>query len=225
MHGEPLEEIRKIRIQDNREPLVKIAGVFNHVSLKPYHHGQKAKEVKSFYVRQTVGLMLKKAEELLPENVHILLIDGWRSREAQKKLYSQVYNRLKGENPAWRESILRRVVNEFVFPPDAGVVPYHATGGSVDVTLCWPNGRRLAMWSHKMRPEKQTRLNTPGLPRNVQKNRLILKTVMEQVGFTNYPSEWWHWSYGCSGWAVRTGRQVAIYGEIKPEDSGKIRMG
>ncbi|HUQ48330.1 MAG TPA: M15 family metallopeptidase [Gemmatimonadaceae bacterium] len=29
----------------------------------------------------------------------------------------------------------------------------------------------------------------------ILKNRLLLKTVMERQGFTNYESEWWHFSY------------------------------
>jgi zinc D-Ala-D-Ala dipeptidase len=30
----------------------------------------------------------------------------------------------------------------------------------------------------------------------------------------NYPTEWWHWSYGDSYWALTTGAPAAIYGPI-----------
>jgi D-alanyl-D-alanine dipeptidase len=36
------------------------------------------------------------------------------------------------------------------------------------------------------------------------------------AGITNYPSEYWHWSYGDQGWAYRGGEPNALYGAITP---------
>ncbi|GAB3977862.1 hypothetical protein GCM10029978_068930 [Actinoallomurus acanthiterrae] len=45
-------------------------------------------------------------------------------------------------------------------------------------------------------------------------NRDLLADVMTAVGFVNYPTEWWHWSFGDRYWAVATGGKSAIYGPI-----------
>ena len=48
------------------------------------------------------------------------------------------------------------------------------------------------------------------------KNRQLLVDVMTSVGFSNYPGEWWHYSYGESAWALRTGAPFAVYGAAPP---------
>ncbi|WP_406807061.1 hypothetical protein [Burkholderia semiarida] len=37
---------------------------------------------------------------------------------------------------------------------------------------------------------------------------------MTDAGFTNYPSEWWHWSVGDRYWAVIQNESHAIYGPV-----------
>ncbi|MDT7587682.1 MAG: zinc D-Ala-D-Ala dipeptidase, partial [Pseudonocardiales bacterium] len=36
--------------------------------------------------------------------------------------------------------------------------------------------------------------------------------ALHSVGFVNYPTEWWHWSYGDRYWAIKTTAAAAIYG-------------
>jgi D-alanyl-D-alanine dipeptidase len=43
-------------------------------------------------------------------------------------------------------------------------------------------------------------------------NRNTLIAAMTATGFVNYPSEWWHWSYGDRYWAFVTGPNHARYG-------------
>ncbi len=33
-----------------------------------------------------------------------------------------------------------------------------------------------------------------------QKNRKLLIECMQKIGFENYSTEWWHWSYGDCYW-------------------------
>jgi len=42
-------------------------------------------------------------------------------------------------------------------------------------------------------------------------NRKILENAMISVGFINYPTEWWHWSYGDKYWAFMTRETSAIF--------------
>jgi D-alanyl-D-alanine dipeptidase len=56
----------------------------------------------------------------------------------------------------------------------------------------------------------------PLLSDAVRRNRDIMAQALLDVGITNYPSEYWHWSYGDQGWAYRGGHPHAIYGPITP---------
>jgi D-alanyl-D-alanine dipeptidase len=38
---------------------------------------------------------------------------------------------------------------------------------------------------------------------------------MSRAGFTNYPKEYWHWSYGDVMWAELNNKNTAIYGVIE----------
>ena len=37
---------------------------------------------------------------------------------------------------------------------------------------------------------------------------------MTGAGFVNYPTEWWHWSYGDRYWALQSGQRVARYATV-----------
>ncbi|SED95789.1 D-ala-D-ala dipeptidase [Streptomyces sp. TLI_105] len=42
--------------------------------------------------------------------------------------------------------------------------------------------------------------------------------MLTSTGLVNYPTEWWHWSYGDRYWAPATGAATAPYGpkELAP---------
>ena len=52
------------------------------------------------------------------------------------------------------------------------------------------------------------------------KNRMLLKNVLENAGFKNYPQEWWHYSYGDKMWAAYSFKKKAFYGFIEPSSIG-----
>ncbi|MEV1002288.1 M15 family metallopeptidase [Nonomuraea sp. NPDC050202] len=54
----------------------------------------------------------------------------------------------------------------------------------------------------------------PALPSRPRANRRLLAQAMSAAGFTNYPTEWWHWSYGDRYWALTTGAPAAVYGPL-----------
>ncbi|MDP4504885.1 M15 family metallopeptidase [Nonomuraea turcica] len=43
-------------------------------------------------------------------------------------------------------------------------------------------------------------------------NRCILGNALASAGFVNYPTEWWHWSFGERYWAYITQARYARYG-------------
>ena len=42
----------------------------------------------------------------------------------------------------------------------------------------------------------------------------LLADALGGAGFVNYPTEWWHWSFGDRYWAYLTGRHAARYGAV-----------
>jgi D-alanyl-D-alanine dipeptidase len=59
-------------------------------------------------------------------------------------------------------------------------------------------------------------LDAPGLSDQARRHREILANALGKGGLTNYPSEYWHWTYGDQGWAYRGGHPFALYGGIEP---------
>ena len=51
-----------------------------------------------------------------------------------------------------------------------------------------------------------------GIPGEATRNRGLLIGAMAAAGFVNYPTEWWHWSYGDRYRAYAFGKPAAIYG-------------
>jgi len=114
------------------------------------------------------------------------------------------------------------MTDRYVFNPfrDSARVPAHNSGGAVDLTLI-EDGRFLDMGGEldEMPILAQTsffdRSFDPELGisairwAQVQKNRILLLSVMEKVGFTNYEEEWWHFDYGSVFWKEKTGSGFA----------------
>jgi hypothetical protein len=53
-------------------------------------------------------------------------------------------------------------------------------------------------------------------------NRDLLGRALASAGFVNYPTEWWHWSYGDRYWALATGASAACYGPVDRPGSGRL---
>jgi hypothetical protein len=56
--------------------------------------------------------------------------------------------------------------------------------------------------------------DAPLAGRHARANRELLAQVLRGAGLVNYPTEWWHWSYGDRYWALMTGATAAVYGPV-----------
>lgn len=54
-----------------------------------------------------------------------------------------------------------------------------------------------------------------GIGADARAHRGLLARVLGGAGLVNYPTEWWHWSYGDRYWALVTGAPAALYGPIE----------
>lgn len=170
-------------------------------------------------VRASVAKMLDDATRRLPDGYRLAIVEGWRPQHIQKRMHAGIKARLAARNPEWSPSKLTRVANQFTAPLSRKVPPPHSTGGAVDVVLIRPDGSYHDHTTPYNRYDENCYFSEcPGLSETAQTTRRILKEALLPTGLTNYPSEYWHWSYGDQGWAYRGGHDFALYGPIEPEN-------
>jgi len=212
-YGEPIEELNKVRIEDNGEPLVEILKACPEIRFAADHPKFPGRE-RTCWARTTVAEMLCKAQSYLPDGLHLEIQDAYRSMDSQRALFLLLCEEFKMKHPEWTEAELLERTNDFVHSPDLKAPPPHTTGGAADVTLVDDSGKKIDMTSPFPWDEQSAPTNFPGISKEARANRRILISAMSKAGFTNYLGEWWHWSYGDSAWAVRIGRDTAIYGQV-----------
>jgi len=213
---EPVSEMRRVPTRDNGEPLVSLDEAGPSLYWVPRH---PVFDYTRFQLaRQSVVRMLADAASRLPAGVRLGVVEGWRPPEIQRRMHEETRRRLRSEHSEWSAGYLSRVANRFSAPMDRRAPPPHTTGGAVDVHLCDANGEPLDFASpYTLLDPRQAPAQARGLSPEAERNRALLREAMLAAGFTNYPSEWWHWSYGDQGWAYRGGHPCAFYAAIEPE--------
>lgn len=213
--GEPVEELIKIPIRDNGEPLVDIFEVCP--DLRWAHQSPRWDFPRYGLARVSVADMLSAAQSYLPVGMHLQIVGAFRPFEIQKKMYERAGQELCEQHPDWSEEFLISYLNVFSAPPIWDTPPPHTTGGAVDMSIITDDGERLDMVSPFEMGWVSAPTHIEGLSDTARRNRDLLIDVLTRAGMTNFPGEWWHWSYGEPGWALRGGHPVALYGAV-PED-------
>ncbi|WP_274916859.1 M15 family metallopeptidase [Streptomyces sp. WZ-12] len=199
-----------IPVFDCGEPLVEIATV-PAVTLDPRERDEAGECGR---VRAGVLDRLRSASEKLPAGIRFLVIEGHRSLAEQGRRFALYEERLRLSGIT-DSAERRRRASAFVSPVE--VAP-HCAGSAIDLTLIDADGVELDMGGpvngHRTGDERTCPLDAPGLSQAARDNRSLLAQCLREEGFVNYPSEWWHWSYGDRYWALMTGARAAIYGPI-----------
>jgi len=214
-YGEPVSELVKIPIEDNGEPLVDIFKVCPQL-----HWMEKSPRFdfpRSGLAREGVALMLRNAQSLLPHRLRLTIVGAFRPFEIQKKMYETAGAELREQHPDWDDELLTEYLNVFSAPPIWETPPPHTTGGAVDLGLIDEAGERLDFVSPFEMGWDSAPTALAGLTSQARANRDLLSRVLLESGLTNFPGEWWHWSYGEPGWALRVGKPIALYGAV-PEN-------
>ena len=213
--AEPISLLRAVRIVECGEPLV------DFLQLCPalLWDAPRFRYRRETVLRQSVAERLCQANAALPKEYRLAIVEGWRPPHIQRRMYLTVWNRFKEMHPDWSDVTLKRVVNRFTAPQSERVPPPHLTGGAVDLMLATPDGTLLDHSSpYAPFDPKGFATAAPGLSAEAQRTRRILAEALLPTGITNYPSEFWHWSYGDQGWAYRGEHPHALYAAITPEN-------
>ena len=165
-------------------------------------------------IRTYIYNMILNAQKFLPDGYYFKIYEAYRPLQEQKKLWEEVKKEQKILHPDMDEDS-----EEFIGLCDTYCAnPYrqgsgHQTGAAIDVSLCDKDGNDYFMGSTVRAFSEKSDFNY-FVSEEAQKNRSLLKEALEKAGFINYPSEWWHYSFGDRLWAKLTGSKIAIFGKI-----------
>lgn len=203
---EPIAALNRVRIAETGEPLADIRERCPGVVVSP---------TTCPYLRVSVADRLTAAAEALPAGYRFRVGTALRTLRMQQRGYDRYYAQMQQEHPGWPRSALRRATNRFFAPYDQPAPPGHTTGGAVDVTLLGKDDEPVDVssplegwaaaptWLESLAPDARAR-------------RMILVESMLGAGFSNCRDEYWHYSWGDSAWAVRTGQSECPYGLVEP---------
>ncbi|MFX4292560.1 M15 family metallopeptidase [Streptomyces bohaiensis] len=196
--------VARVPVRDTGEPLVPLDGIAG----APPGPGR--------LVRAGVAARLALAEQLLPSGVRLYLAEGYRPAAAQRAIIDHYGARLRALHPTATAEELHRLTSRYVAP--LAVAP-HVAGAAVDITLADEAGRPLWMGSALDATPEESRgacfFAAPGIGEAARARRELLATALSAAGLVNYPTEWWHWSYGDRYWACTTGASHARYGPVE----------
>jgi len=164
-------------------------------------------------VRTGLAVRLHLAQLSLPAGISLRVVEGHRHAEDQLAIIARYSAEVCALRPGISARELDQLTSRFVAPLD--VAP-HVAGAAVDLTLVDGCGDELDLGTPiDATPEQsggRCYFDALGISADARANRTLLARVLEPVGLVNYPTEWWHWSYGDRYWALLTGAPAALYG-------------
>jgi D-alanyl-D-alanine dipeptidase len=174
-------------------------------------------------MRKSVYEKLCAAEKLLPVGMHFCLYEGWRSLKLQEELFDAMYENNQRSYPEMTANELywetTKLISPVKLPDGTQNIPPHSTGGAIDVYLIDDEAQLLDMglpldkWSQDT-GARLSQTDSLYISKEAKKNREIMSKALLEVGFINYPYEYWHWSYGDKYWAYHVNAPHALYGSV-----------
>lgn len=206
---EPVRALDRIKELENHEPLAPLVGASPRIVIH--------RESVIPYLRERCVEKLVSAAESLPNGWNMGVTDAWRPFARQVRIYEAMTKWALEYKPDMTHAQLKRLVNRWVAPIDRKTPPGHCTGAAVDLVLLTSDGVVVDTTSPFDRLSGAPTFSY-GLTEESRANRMILFEAMTQAGFSNCRDEWWHYSYGDAGWAVRTRQTTCMYGLIELDE-------
>ena len=192
--------VRAVPVVESGEPLVRLPA-----SLSP----------AGALVRAGLADRLMAADLRLPRGVRLRVVEGHPPVEQQRAIIASYAAQVRAHHPGLDATELARLTSRFVSPVD--VAP-HVAGAAVDLTLVDVCGEELDLGTPiDATPEDsdgRCYFAAAGIGPDARAHRELLAAVLGAQGLVNYPTEWWHWSFGDRYWALLTDAQFAPYGPL-----------
>jgi zinc D-Ala-D-Ala dipeptidase len=208
--------VSSINVHPSHEPFVDL------VDFDPDILVDQSLSIRSSYfscVRLSVAKKLSSAKKYLPKGIRFLIKEGYRPLHIQQRAFERALQRVKENSSNQDLDYFMAESSKYVAPPN--VAP-HPTGGAVDLTLIDSNGIELDLGTPydaiPQETDNATFFDATNISVQAMQNRQILAHALQSVGFVNYFTEWWHWSYGDRYWAVMTNADQALYHPVSEQE-------
>jgi len=212
------KKIKEIPVHDCGESIVDLSKSFPQLHFDWDRLYVQKKSSSISLGRHSIGEKLVQAQNLLPKGYRLLIKECHRPMLVQKEFWDGYFSYLKSKFPTWADQEIYDECSKLNAPLE--VAP-HTTGGAVDLTLNDESGNAHDLGTkfnaEPLETENATFTIATNISDEARKNRQLLMSVMSKAGFVNYPTEWWHWSYGDKYWAFQTRQPFAIYDSINSE--------
>ncbi|MEV1239753.1 M15 family metallopeptidase [Nonomuraea sp. NPDC050022] len=199
--------VAAIPVRDNGEELADVRGRLRVDERMADRAGAFA------HLRSGLLARLERAERRLPDGFHLLIVEGYRPIDTQRRIFEEYRDGLRAAFPEMSPDEAYIAASRYVSPVE--VAP-HTAGAAVDLTLTAPDGTEYDMGTQvNDNPEESDGacyMDATNISADARAHRKILADALEPVGLVNYPTEWWHWSFGDRYWALAEGRPYALYG-------------
>ncbi len=165
-------------------------------------------------VRRGLAGRLVRAAASLPAGIELRVVEGHRPAAEQQAIIDRYTAQVRAHHPHARGAELEALVSRFVSP--LAVAP-HVAGAAVDLTLVGPDGPLDLGTEIDATPEQsggRCFTASTDIDPVARQHRELLGVALGGAGLVNYPTEWWHWSWGDRYWALTTGAGVAPYGPL-----------
>lgn len=202
----------------------------------PYHIKLKGTE-ETIRLREGVAKKLQNINKKLSKiDLELFMLDGYRTIECQQGIYDWMKEQtIKMMPDASEEEVLKSLKN-FISDPsnfdkdDPKTWTSHVTGAAIDLTLRHKSTKEMLYMGgvfddpsiisfssyyeaptddSKKHPEHQSASHS-----EARKNRRLLFWLMHEEGFSNLPTEWWHFDYGNQLWSKNRKYQEADFKEV-----------
>jgi zinc D-Ala-D-Ala dipeptidase len=184
----------------NDQPLVRLADVDASITQDPKYFGSDnfmGRPIRG-YNAQEVWLSLPAAQALaaaqqlaISEGLSLHVYDGYRPQRAVDHFVEWGADLADSLNKA---TFYPDVPKEELF--DRGYIAAksgHSRGSTMDLTLT-KDGIPIDMGTPFDFFDELSHTENPAIQGEAMQNRMILKSIMERSGFSNYVNEWWHYT-------------------------------
>jgi len=191
----------------------------------PYHDRIAGAVPDLLLRRPLVDRLVGVNARLKPYGLELWVFDAWRPLSIQNHFHDHwMPDRLRALHPDWDAARIASETERYWARGGIGAVdplspPPHATGAAVDLTIRYRDGADLFMGT--IFDDVSDASNTDAFEgdpdglafsiREARSNRRLLYWLMDDAGFANNPTEWWHFSLGDQMWARLTGAAAAYY--------------
>ncbi|MDX3367596.1 M15 family metallopeptidase [Streptomyces sp. ME02-6987-2C] len=145
------------------------------------------------HVREGVLALLDHARSLLPAGTDLLFIEGYRPLALQRRYFSEYRDEPAAAHPDWTAERLHQAASRYVSPPE--IAP-HSAGAAVDVTLVDQDGHELDLGTRVNASPEESHgacfTHATNISDRARHHRTLLFNAMQNAGFTNYGTEFWH---------------------------------